>query len=453
MSVNAYSRRKDNAHIVLGGQSFILPADYTDYNFLTPIKQLFGIAPMGTGLGSNYSDTRTGGTVAVTKVFNFGRDPLTHVMANGMRCALPMLDINRLVVQGKPYQARPHSPEELVALLKFSGMYNIPLDNNIIIAQYYRLAAQTDDELRTIARSMHVSDNITTALERCPTFVTWTTEGQWKCLDILILTTVPDTTWSQHDNVLEAHSNVYISRKSIQKAPAHTNDRSGAAVESSNSKSTGILYERSTVSNCVLVYHDIGYSHRYTHDCGVVVEIPQVQDTSRKEGFYKEWHYFNEHGKLVIKHHFIERNKIGPAAGFFTRSMEALNYTPKKEIEEIYETIGESFRAFAEQLKQSVREVQREITTGLDSAQATNEKIVREMFSRDQAERKTLHEEMERMRREMAKAQRENEDLRQEVKESKNFKRELVEVIRVVGALIGLSTVIISQSKSKKKQT
>lgn len=454
MSTNVHSHQKDNTHITKGNCTVLLPKNHTDTEFLNAVRYLFGISNTSLSNASGIKNLRSGGAISATKVFNFGRDDLTHVLPHGFRTPLPASEYQGVFVgTGKRLTYRPHTPEDTMGITQLAVAAGIDLHNKIAIAKNFRLVAPTLQELRSICRCMHFPPEVIADIERAPTFTTETMTGTQLSLDVILLITLDPTVMEHHEHILEVYSNEMISRKDIWQAPAHVNDRTGVPMEPPRPVESGIHYERSTVSNCVLVYHDVPYTQRYTHDCGMVVEVAQVRDHTRPEGFYKEWHHLDESGRLRITNKFIERSRLSNKTGFFVRQLEALNYMPEKEIQEIYETIFKTVNNVAEQLALGLRQASKDIATRAEIQATTAEQIWRERNSRESTTAQRLREEIESLKKANQKQEKEKEDLQREMKEARSFKKETSELLKVVASSIGLVAVVLTQFKPKKKAT
>lgn len=452
MFKNAPAYKKGKTRYVQGRTTVLSARNNTDHDFTACCRDLFDISGSNFAVYAQQRQMRVGGPLQAVRVFNFGRENITHVMQNGLRVALPMVDIDKVVLFPGTRASKivPQTPADLVGLIRLASQTEIPLQGNIVVAQYHRIVAGNAQEIRLLCRSMHFHNDAIEQLERTPLVPTVTANGDGVSLDIVTITVFSSTELANDDNVLEIFTNVMVSTKDTNYAPAHILDKT-AVVMHSGQEASGLLYERSTVSNCVFVYHDQPTTMRYTHDCGMVIEITQVQDLSRPEGFYKEWHTIDGSGKFVILKTFIERSKISNATGFFVRRVEALNYTPKKELKEIYESFLELQQQIVASFRAEIRETVKSIVTKMEDTRQTLEKGVRETSQEQQATVDKLKEEVDKLKREASKAEREKEDLRQENKELRSFKREIADVLKVVGSVVGLGAVILSQYKSKKK--
>lgn len=452
MFKNVHSHKKGNTHYARGSTTVVVPRDHTDYDFISPCKSLFDIATNNLAAYSGRKQVRVGGSLHALRVFNFGRETLTQVFANGLRAPLPMIDLNRVVLYPgtRVTTLAAHTPDDVVGLLKLAMPSKLELRDNVVVAQYFRLVAPTHTEIRAICRSMHFSEELVAQLERAPVFSTTTTIGDCLCLDLVTLTLIPSELFGIHDNVLEVFTNTMVSTKDTTNAPAHILDNTGVPLQAPK-HANGVTYERSAVSNCVFVYHDCPTTMRFTHDSGMVTEIPQVQDHSRAEGFYKDWHLIDENGQFSISSTFIERSKMSNATGFFVRRIEAMNYMPKKEIEEIYNRFLTQQDQLIQNVRNNLRDFVKEVATGMEATRQTVERTLKDKEFDGQSKINKLADEIEKLKREFAKAEREKEDLRQENKELRSYKRELADVLKVVGSVVALGAVVLSQFKTKKK--
>ena len=139
------------------------------------------------------------------------------------------------------------------------------------------------------------------------------------------------------------------------------------------------------------------------------------------------------------------------ATGFFVRRIEAMNYMPKKEIEEIYTRFLTQQDQLIQNVRNNLRDFVKEVATGMEATRQTVERTLKDKEFDGQSKINKLADEIEKLKREYAKAEREKEDLRQENKELRSYKREFADVLKVVGSVVALGAVVLSQFKTKKK--
>jgi chromosome segregation ATPase len=139
--------------------------------------------------------------------------------------------------------------------------------------------------------------------------------------------------------------------------------------------------------------------------------------------------------------------------GFFVRAYEANLYKPSHEIEEIYTGLRKQLEAIAKDITQQLNQTFERILADNTATKKTVDRITQESEARADARIGKMQEEIDRLKKENVKHEREKDDLRHEMREAKSFKKETADVLKVVGASIGLVAVILTQFKPKKKGT
>lgn len=363
---------KDKTYLVKGGQYVLSPIGNASSNFFNYCKFLFNISDNLLSNNSGRTAIRVGTSLHVSRVFNFSRVELTHVLNNGLRTFVPSIDINHVYTSSNGITSNSRCTEDLSGLMHLFTQREL-LRDNVVICNFHRIVVPTKQQLQESLRCLHLDDADVAKLERSTFINTENITGNYLSLDFVTITIIDGGLFGQEINVMETLTNQMFSRRSLTDAPAHILDNSGVAIHTPSSLAlseeqlfdqtlvSGSNYERSIVSNCKIVIHDAAYERhcpirRWTWDCGRVIYTPVVIDTTVKEGIYKEWHFI-KNGKLTIETSWHPLKDITAKLGYYLMKQEAIDRKPKNEIEEIYVGFNSALDSFENVLKTGFKEL------------------------------------------------------------------------------------------------
>lgn len=466
MFVNYHARMKGPTSYVEGETKFYLA---TSGNTLARARTIFGLEqdPMHQP-GSSYSPMRCSTSSSSKRVYNFTRQPLTHVEIGGFRSQLQVIRLDQDVVSPYAVPVNPRSvrgplftstTKEVMSIQ--SDLYQLFLILNelgmncrgcVVIIEFHRVLGATVEDLRSSLRSLITDDASVEQLERMgveeiPRGVGVT--GYMR--DFLSVTLVHESSFGEYENMLELHTGVMVSSRSLELAPAHVLDPSGS-IMGSDVLTPHELKGKASVATYCMVYHDYEGPTKFFRDHGVVVTVPWVQDFTRPEGFYKTWHEYNESGKLVQRQLYIVRKEANEKAGIFLSKGEAMAWAPEDEIKEFRNKMTELLSKMSNMVNETITRATREFSQKLDRYFAES---LQHMLAEGEQVRsltKQMQDAARAAEAQRAKQEEEIARLKREVERAKDGRGKIndgLKMAQVIGALI--VTVIIPLLRPKKK--
>lgn len=414
------------------------------------------------------ADSQTGGvhnTVILesenqerTRVFNFTEIPITKVGQDGIRQVITPVDPSDFLGSFTPSSAQipRSSPGWWSALAKTQ---NKPHDliGKIVVARSRFFLGKSIHEIKAQVRMSRIGEDSYDKLLSSTPFTAYYGGKKIQAIYAMFMYVVDYSDFKGYLHLHERSSDTFISICDAISAPAHPWDVSNAIVDC---QAVGEATPRRGIplSTYRLVYHDHQPRKRYIKEGSTIVELVPEKDLTTEEGFYKRFFVPDRPGGVpgYVEYSFVEAAKITEENGFYlTRESAAEN---RAEAEMI--ALRKQKQADQEQMlkvwlsalqadsKAAAAQYKEFYTNCLEREQAEHRQRSEEFdkfVSSTLKERDALNSQIEALKQEASDRKREHEENMLERREMLEALKLIPAILTVVGAFMALS------QKGKKK--
>lgn len=394
-----------------------------------------------------------------TRIFNFTEIPLTKVGQDGIRTVIIPRDptlFTPFILPTWSSSTNVNTEAWWTALAKTQTNPHDLLNKIVILRSRFFTGANVHEIQQQLKHSRLAGAERQTLLSSLP-FSAYYCGKRIVAVYAMFMYVLDISDFCGYAHLHERNSGTFLTMNQPFNAPAHPHDVNNTIIDCRPADQAGEEHPPVWLTHRI-VFHTQAPRARYLNDHGTILEINPVRDTSTQEGYYKTVVHAAKSSGIPgkVERAFLEMAKLTEETGFYFSAEAAKENLSRQASEKIalanqqsQETLYKGWltqaQADAKQFTQLTKETTSVANDKLRDLLVKNTDAYKTNTDATIKENKQLHEKLKNMGEELNDAKRTHD-------KDMAIRKEQLELLKLVPALIAIVTAIIALSKGAPKK-
>lgn len=431
--------------VIMINQSSLYGVTGSDADNLFLVKT--GLEAIG---GARYQDKIVPQSINLTVVHNFTRTQVVTVDPCGIRSTVGVENLTKV---GSGFGARGGQLDDFIKLklMEQCERNQRTLEDHIAIFKYVCITASSHEEVRMQVEYTGFNNSIKQAILSCEPKKVYKGANHASAYEFMLVYLVSADAFADAHTVIEPQTQVCITKLNIHSAYGHPLDLRASVMDVSALVDVEDRIQPHYM-NAELVYHVNKLQDRYININGRVVRLPQVQDSTRPEGFHlTDFHIVENYRGMEHNKHYVPLAQLTESNGFYKTAELARSRKTTEQAERANSMLANAIDLVKSHKTESVKDLDGFAKAAIDKMVLLTERSLGENRAYVEKKQQEYKDNVLQTTKTIEKLQEELRDNKRTHETAMQTRKEVLETIRLVPPLLGCIAAIMAFRKKNQQ--